>query len=53
MRNAGDIPQTDHVGLGNSFLEVNLKEVCCLTQSHREQARSHIESPVLLRTFGR
>ncbi|MNR26360.1 hypothetical protein D3C85_1435680 [compost metagenome] len=44
MRNAGDIPQTDHVGLGNSFLEVNLKEVCWLADRHREQARSQVSA---------
>jgi hypothetical protein len=41
MRSAGDIPQTDHVGLGNSFLELNLKEVCWLAGRHRQQAGSH------------
>ncbi|MNL73903.1 hypothetical protein D3C87_1994390 [compost metagenome] len=44
MRNAGDIPQTDHVGLGNWSLAVYLDGMCCLAGCHREQARSQISA---------
>ncbi|VVN79029.1 hypothetical protein PS726_00931 [Pseudomonas fluorescens] len=41
MRNRVDIPQTDHVGLGNRHLGVYLKGMCWLLGRHRRQASSH------------